>query len=223
MEDYNKHNGKKVVYVVRVNNYLPDLCEYTIPNLKCYAKKIGADFIEIMDRKYPEFPPTYEKLQVYDLGYNNEWNILVDADFLLHPLTPDFTKILKPEQVGFDYGYKASVFLDTSSKYFVRDGRDRGIATGLVVTHHINHDLWTPLEGSWDEVKVYTKREHIIDEYCLSRNLAKFGLKYFGLLQNFKEIREKCLIHLGTEGKSEGERAFIVDRAKNLVSEWGQI
>lgn len=219
--EYSNNNGKTVIYVVRVNNYWPELCEITIPVLKRYAEKIGADFCEITERKYIDFPPTYEKMQVFDLGKENEWNILIDADFLLHPLTPDFRKFLEPNYVGVDYGYDASIYLDVNSKYFKRDGRNRGIATGLVVTHNIVHDLWTPLDCSWNEAKKFTKREFIIDEYCVSRNVAKFGLKYIGLFQEFPDIRKQCLIHLGSEEKDFDEKNKVVENAKILLNKWG--
>lgn len=217
------HNEKTVIYVVRVDDYQPDLCELTLRNLKLYAEKIGADFVEINERKFPDFPATYEKLQVHDLGRDNEWNILIDADFLLHPMTPDFRTYLSPNMVGIDYGYDASSYLDTSDKYFLRDGRNRGIATGLVVTNNVVHDLWTPLEFGWEEARTRLKREFIVDEYCLSRNLAKFGLKYVGLFQEEPESREEWFIHLGSEEKSESERKDIILKAGFLMKEWGQI
>ena len=220
--EHTPHNGRTCIYVVRVNDYWPELCNLTIPNLRRYARKIGADFVEITERKYPDFPPTYEKVQVHDLGWQNEWNILIDADFLLHPLTPDFRLALPPRVVGFDYGYAASSFLDTRSKYFLRYGQDRGIATGLVVTNNVTHDLWTPLEFGWEEARKRTKREFIIDEYCLSRNLARLGLPYVGLFQEMPDLR-KCLVHLGTEEKSKEERQAVLDRALSLLREWGQV
>lgn len=220
--DYIPHNGKTCIYVVRVNNYWPELCELTLPNLRYYAKKIGAEFFEITERKYPDFPATYEKLQVYELGQQNEWNILIDADFLLHPLMPDLRLSLNYDVVGIDCGYDASNILDTRSKYFLRDGRNRGIATGIVVTNNVNHDLWEPLEMSWEEARTKTKREHIIDEYCLSRNLARFGLKYTGLFQDYPEMRSR-MVHLGAEGKTEKERTEVINKAETLLRSWGQL
>ena len=217
------HNGEKALHVVRVNDYWPELCQYTIPNLRYYAEKIGAKFVEITERKYPDFPPTYEKLQVHELGMENEWNILIDADFLIHPMMPDITVVLPPDTVGIDYGYHASTYLDTSDKYFLRDGRNRGIATGFVVTNNLCHDLWTPLEHSWDEAQQCLKRKHIVDEFCIGRNLARFGLKYVGAFQEQPEERKRWLVHLGAEEKTEEERQEIVKTAERMVREWGQI
>jgi indolepyruvate ferredoxin oxidoreductase beta subunit len=70
----------KAVWVLYINNYFPELCKYTLPTIKLYAQKIGADFNLITTRKYLEFPITYEKIQIYELGNNYDWNILIDAD-----------------------------------------------------------------------------------------------------------------------------------------------
>jgi hypothetical protein len=216
-------NGKKSVYVVRVDGYWPELCELTFKSLRWYAQKIGAEFVEITKRRYPDFPPTYEKVQVYDLGKDNAWNILIDADFLIHPLTPDVTKVLNPDEVGVDYGYAANTYLDTRDKYFLRYGENRGIATGLVVTSNMMHDLWTPLEFGWEEARKRVNREFIIDEYCLSRNLAKFGLKYTGLFQSEPENRKKWFIHLGCEEKTVEEKQKVVELTKSTLFDWGLV
>lgn len=231
--EFKPHNNKKCVYVVRVDNYWPELCDMSLPNLQIYANKIGADFHVITERKYPEFPPTYEKMQVYDLGMDNEWNILIDADFLIHPLCPDFTKQLRDDTVGIDYAYDASLLFDMNNKYFRRDGRyqgmvtndnrQQGIATGLVVTNNLTHDLWTPLECSWEEVLKRTKRAFIVDEYCVSMNLARYGLKYRGIFQDHLHLRDQWLIHLGAEEKSQSEKDDILKRAETLLESWGHL
>ena len=41
---------KKEVFVVNVDNYLPELTKITIPYLRKYASKIGAKFRIIKDR-----------------------------------------------------------------------------------------------------------------------------------------------------------------------------
>lgn len=220
---FKPHNGKTVIYVVRVNDYWPELCELTVQNLQYYAEKIGADLIEITERKYPDFPPTYEKLQIHELGRDNAWNILVDADFLFHPLAPDCTKLFPPDTVGFISGYDAHAFLNTRDKYFLRDGRDRGVATGFLVVNNLCHDIWTPLEFGWEKAQKCTRRPHIIDEFCISRNLARFGLKYIGVLQEQPDLQEEYYVHLGAEEKTSEERDKIVIRARRLMEEWGQL
>ena len=205
----------KALFIVRVNDYFPELCEITIPRIREYAKRIGAEFIEITERKYSDFPPTYEKMQVYDLGKDYDWCILSDVDNMIHPNCIDFTTWLDSAYVGYFSGFEADTMFEVD-KYFKRDRRNLGIASGFVVTSSLTHDLWTPLEFSWEEARKRTKREFIIDEYCLSRNMAKFGLKFTGL--NINKVIGDMVIHLGVEERSD--RKFIVERAKSLDVEW---
>ena len=81
--------SKTAVWVVAVDNYLPELCAITFPNLQQFAKSIDAEFNVITDRKFKDFPPSYEKLQIHELGKDYEWNILIDADIIIHPDFPD--------------------------------------------------------------------------------------------------------------------------------------
>jgi hypothetical protein len=88
---------KKTIYTLNLHpEEYADITAITYPLLKHYAKKIGAEFVEIKDRKFPEWPPTFEKLQVYELGTEakNDWNIFFDADAMIHPDTADYTNLI---------------------------------------------------------------------------------------------------------------------------------
>lgn len=60
--------NKVCVYTLNIGDWLPELTAVTIPYIEMYAKKIGADFKIITERKFPEFPPNYEKVQIYEIG-----------------------------------------------------------------------------------------------------------------------------------------------------------
>ena len=208
---------RKCLFVVNVGDYFPELMQYTLPNLRYFAEKNGAEFQLITERKYPDFPPTYEKLQVYDLGKDNDWNMLIDADFMLHPNFWDPTEMLDPAYVGFHAGYEASDQF-VMDDYFRRDGRNRGISTNFVISSKACHDLWTPLEFGWDVAQRKLSRKHIIDEYCVSRNLSRFALKYSGICPNneFNFMFE----HLGLMDRSQEEIERCIQTAKELAEKW---
>jgi hypothetical protein len=208
---------KKRLYTVCVDNYFPELMEYTLPNLKSYADRIGAEFVVIKERQFPDFPPTYEKLQIR--GEDSDWTILVDADTMLHPQTPDLTMVLPPDYVGSYMQFDASLLFEPD-EYFFRDGRRIGVATNLVVAHRACRDLWTPLEFGWDIAKTKTKREFIIDEYCISRNVARFGLKKSGLFDG--DEGKKYLQHFDLTTELP-DRNAVVEKAKALTIEWSKL
>jgi len=210
---------KKVLYTVCVDDYFPELCEITFPNLRAYADKIGAEHHIIRDRKYPGFPPTYEKLQVHELGKYNDWNILIDADAMIHPQMWDVTEKIPKDHVGFHAGFEAH-YLFKKDPYFLRDGRNRGVSANFLVSHAWCHDFWTPLEFGWDVAESRTERNHIVDEYCLSRNLAKFGLKWTGVLESYQQ---HLFQHFGAQDQDKPTQEEMVSQAKWLTHEWSKL
>lgn len=189
---------KKAVFTVLVDNYNPELCRKTIPTIRAYADKIGAEYIIIDKRKYPDFPPTYEKMQIYELGRGFDYCILIDADFIVDKNAPDFTEGISPGYVGVLEAFDADAQF-SKDECFIKDGRNIGLVSSLVVTDKKTHKAWEPLDLTWEEARQRTKREFIIDEYCLSRNLAKYGFKFTGL--NYNDEIKKLFYHLGATTK----------------------
>ena len=193
---YNK-KIKKTLYVLNIDNYSPAITDLTYPVLQTYAERIGADFFEITTRKFPNMPPVYEKMQIYELAqeHNNDWNIYVDSDVLIHPECPDFTTLVPKDTVmhhGADY---ANVRWDYD-RYFLRDGRNIGSCNWLTVASDLCIELWKPLDDityeealsrihpTIHELSTIIKPSHLIDDFTLSRNIAKYGLKF----QKVKDI-----------------------------------
>lgn len=182
---------KKTIFTLNINNHAPDVTELTYPLIKKYASKIGADFHVINSRRYPEWPITYEKLQIYELGreMQNDWNIYIDADALILPDFFDMTQFIPKDTVahnGKDMANNRWVY----DHYFWRDGRNIGICNWLAIASDWCLDLWHPLEDltqeealaniypTINELNTIITKEHLIDDYTLSRNIAKYGLKY---------------------------------------------
>lgn len=205
---------KKTVYTVCVDNYFPELTRYTLPNIAKFAARIGAGFQVIRDRKYLDFPPTYEKMQVHELGRDNDWNILIDADCMVSPKLPDPT-LMPPEIVAFYMEFDASLLFE-ADEYFLRDGRKLGVSTNFVVSSRMCHDLWAPLEFSAEVAKTKTQRWFIVDEYCVSRNLARYGLKRTGTMGE----EDNSLFRHFDVTTLNIDRNQIVEEAKRLSEEW---
>ena len=189
---------KKAVFTLVVDNYRPDICERTLPSIEAYAKKIGADFKVITERKYPQFPPAYEKVQVHELGRDYDYCINMDVDFIIDKNAPDFTTGILPNYVGFFEMFDAHCQFELD-ECFKNDGRDIGIAANFVLTDRNTHDLWEPLSISWEELRKLIKGDHQASEYCISRNLAKHHYKFTGL--NYHDDIPKLFYHLGVSTK----------------------
>jgi hypothetical protein len=182
---------KKTIYTLNIGNYAPSITTLTYPLMKAYAQKIRADFYVITERKFPDWPVVYEKMQVYDLAqqHGNEWTYYIDSDCLIHPDMFDITHHMGRDQIAhnaFDVASHRWVY----DRFFHRDGRHIGSGNWLAIASDWCLELWKPLDDLTLEeavARIYpTIRErnsgviepaHLIDDFTLSRNIAKYGLK----------------------------------------------
>jgi len=211
---------KKIVHCVYINDFFPELWYYTYPTIKAYADRIGAEFNLITERKYPEWHINYEKLQVWEDGKDADLNFLVDADVLIHPKFPDVHDIIPEHHVAFNDNYTASEKFglnDYNRDYFMRDGRNVGVVTNAVVSYKSTHCLWEPLTISPENgEKITIVRKGDIDEYALSHNLAKYGLRYTGI--TWEKWHREYLIHTGT-----GDRDLSLEIAEKVINQWNAL
>ena len=142
----------------------------------------------------------------------------IDADILIHKDFPDFSSgITFPHHIAFNDNYHASTkFHIKDNINFQRDGRDVGIASNAVISFKSTHDIWTPLDITPQEGKQITHvREGDIDEYTLSNNMARFGLKYTGI--TWEEWQRNFFVHIGT-----GNRKEAMDLANKTLYNWNK-
>lgn len=190
----------KTVWTLDVDDYAPEITAITHSYLCRYAEKIGAEFRIISERKFPEFAPTYEKLQLFELGRESDWNIYFDSDCLIHPDFFDVTEHLSKDTVmhnaidlaGWRWRY---------DEFFRRDGRHISSCNWFTVASNWCLDLWRPLDDLNYAQALYNvqpiqceisrgiTREHLVDDYVLSRNIARFGLKFKTLRDLLVELK----------------------------------
>jgi len=185
----------KVIYLLNVENYAPEITRITYPFIRYYAQKIGATVQIIDQRKFPGWPPVYEKLQIYELAQANkaDWHLYIDSDTLIHPECVDFTDFLPRDTVAHNGADMAAVRW-TYDEFFRRDGRNIGSCNWMTIASAWCLDLWRPLEDLTldqalmrirpvlSELNTIITAEHLIDDYVLSRNIARFGLKFTTLI-----------------------------------------
>jgi len=183
---------KKGLYTLIVDQYQPKICELTVPFMKRYAEKIGAEFYPITERKFPKLPPVYEKFQVYELSklHKNDWNIFFDADVLIHPDFWDVTALLDKGTTCSGYISDFTPQRFKPDEYFLRDSRLIGKGNWFAVFSDWCRDYYHPLDDITFEQAVanitpiveeegtLVKADHLIDDYLVSRNIARYGLKH---------------------------------------------
>ena len=201
---------KKVIYTLNIGNYSTAITSLTYPLLQRYADKIGAEFQIIATRQFPEWPVVYEKLQIYELGKDNDWNIYIDSDAVVHPDMFDVTDHLRKDTVLHN-GRDMAGNRWTYDRFFRRDGRHLSSCNWFTIASDWCIDLWKPLDDLtmeeaiknihpvWSEhLPGLIDPGHLIDDYTLSRNIAKFGLKFDTLMEMNERRGDKAdyLFHL---------------------------
>lgn len=211
----------RAVAVLNVNNYRPDICEITLPNLKGYADRIGADFIQINSRKYPDWHPAYEKLQAWQLSHDFDELILIDADIILHPKFIDMLTPLPDNCFGSWMSYSIlnkdlSLWPADKDPYFLRDGRNFGVVGSMVACKKNTKHIFKPLSSRHapEETQKMLYRPAIIDEYVMSRNAAKYGLKYQCLWPSVNGVHH-------AELTTKGEEDALI-KIKQQLMEWSK-
>ena len=203
---------RKCVWVVWVNNYYPKVCGLTINLLYKYAVNIGADFRLITERKFPEFPPNFEKFQVHELGLKYDYNILIDADFVVHPELEDVSQNVPLTHFGAFMFYGAHFYFKDLDYAFLRDERDLAVVTNFVVTTRLTHDAWKPPKEPAALLSKMVHNKWCLDEFVFSRNVAKYGLKHCGIFTQEPAAFEHLEL---TAARKEGRDEFAY--AKSVI------
>lgn len=190
------------LYTLNVNDYEPAITALTYPLMQRFAKKIGATWRVITERRFPAWPIVYEKLQIHDLIVANrdDWAWYIDGDALIHPDMFNVVDHLTPDTVchhGIDMAGNRWRYDD----YFRRSqSRHVGSCNWNTCASAWCRDLWRPLDDLTPaqavenifpiqaEVATVITREHLVDDYALSRNIARFGLKVTSILKITRDL-----------------------------------
>ena len=114
---------KKTIFTLKFDGYGSDIAELTYPYMKIYTEKSGADFVEINQRKLPEYPVIYEKFQIYELTKDIDWGLFFDCDVLINPRIFDITEVVPMDTVS-SLGVNPLEGHYDLDEYFLRDGRE---------------------------------------------------------------------------------------------------
>lgn len=207
--------NRNIVVTMCIGDYFPELMKITLSNLEEYAKRIHSDFYIIEERKFSDWPITYEKIQIYEISKKYEWAAFIDADTLISKHFGNIFTRWGKDTISFNHNYYANTQIKRD-KYFWRDGRNVGIAGNFLVASEWCNEIWQPQNDlSKDEILNNIISPHIIDEYIFSRNLAKFGFKYCGVAPHSYE--QNLICHLGTGKQNEKE---LIEKAKEFINKY---
>jgi len=207
-----KKMKKACIHTVVIDNWFPELCALTLPLIQKWATNIGADFNLIHKAKFEGWPPNYERFQIWEQGLGYLWNINIDADFIVHPELEDVT-VNDPAIVRAEASMHCDHFF-YPNQYFLRDGRNIGMSDNFILSSHWTHDVWTPLNLTYEEASKHCIRDpRQVSEFAVSLNIARFGLKASGAVKD-----KSKLYHIQSTG-SGISKENILQIATNKIKE----
>jgi hypothetical protein len=173
---------KKTVVTLDIN-YPKEITDITFPCMEKYAENIGAEFLILTERKFPNLPITQEKFQLYDL--DSDYIIFLDADALINPKAFDFSTldsdiIVVAELLnGDDFSIlslpgKNKIRIHSAFLAFSKQCK-------YLVQPNIN-----PLKYTDDILS--DKKEWHLDEYIMTLNLLNYGGNILTLKEDFTNV-----------------------------------
>ena len=174
----------KKLIITRSDNTIKHMTDITLPIMKDYAKKCGADFkilshtpkIKTYDNK-----PHYRILEVYNLLSEYDRVLCLDCDMLITKNCPDIFKVVPEDMIGSIYEDKGSRKGDRLSRInqIQRSFGDvgwRGNYTnaGTFILSKEHRDIFLPVNG-----KYWNDRGSV--DVHLSYNIHKYGFKVYEL------------------------------------------
>lgn len=189
---------KKLLVTMDID-YDKTIKEITFPYMVKYAEKIGADFKLITERKFLDCPVNIEKFQLYEISKDYDWTIFLDADAIIHPNCPDLTELFDKSNVIFNtWDFYPIRF--KPNNYSRRDGRNLGACTWFTVFSDMTRHLWKPHKSPLnfiDQISLTFLEKnfgyddkHLLDDYLVSRNIAKYGLKVKSIVHDIYDSYE---------------------------------
>lgn len=192
---------KVELFVVDIG-YHKEIADIVIPALQRYCDGFGFKFTRITERKFPDMHVSYEKLQMYELGKDNDWNISVDCDILLRDSMYNVIDLVPNDgkHIGVWEGF-------SWPNLYNNRGIKVGIAANFFVVPKACMEVCKPLDPDEDYAK-YCERPGYVVEYCLSLNCWKLGYELAGLeIPGARDISFKHLnVTTGDVGVSNAVR-----------------
>lgn len=192
----------KRIYTLDIGEKYPwKVKAMTYPLIEYWAQKIGAEFVKITEPKFSlqGWPERYEKFQIYELAHKHpaDWHIYLDCDALVHPDMIDPTAYLDKSMIAHN-GNDVATNRWRINEWFLRDGRQISSCNWFMCASDWCLDVWHPSLVPFEEccknifpvlgeVHGGTQPGMLIDDYCMSNNIARFGLKFTTVTNLIKE------------------------------------
>jgi hypothetical protein len=149
------NNKKKetVVLTISIGEHYQKISKYTLPFLKSYADKIGADFINITEHNKDYITQKWNKFYIHKLLNDYKRVLYLDIDMIIREDCPNLFEIVPETQLGmFNEGRYSSrqEFIEQASEYYkepVTKWNGKFYNSGVMVISRIHKQIFKMPKG----------------------------------------------------------------------------
>jgi lipopolysaccharide biosynthesis glycosyltransferase len=197
---------ENLVLTISIGDYYNEIATHTLPTIKNYAKKIGADFLNINEHNPQYITQKWNKFHIHELLNQYKRILYLDVDVLVREDCPNLFDIVPENKLGmFNEGRYAPrfEFLEQASEYYgepIREWKGKFYNSGVMVISRIHKQLFKLPKGIDfvetdqpylnlrivnDKIDMFDldykfNRMDILDKYCGISRLDSYIVHYAG-------------------------------------------
>jgi len=178
-----------LVLTIAIGPEYEEMKKLTHPSIRDYAKKIGADFLCIKEKKLAKSTPHWDKFQINELLLKYERILYVDTDLIIREDCPNLFDVVPKTLLG---AFNEAPFTDRSKELLIDCCKEYGITlptwngkyynTGVLVLSQIHRSLFEKPEKEYFS---------FYEQSYLNMMIAYLGVKMYDL--NHKYNRMTCM------------------------------
>jgi len=210
------------------------IADITLPIMKEYASKIGADLIEITENRLNKGMGHYEKLQIYNLFDSYERIAFLDVDVLITPVCPNlFSEVPEEYFAAFDVSkyskvHDNAIFLIQEKLGYI-DWKDTYFNSGVMVASRAHRDIFNPNDGLlniWSKFSCKEGDGTYLDQTFINYNVNRMKIPFLDLGYKFNHttapknshLRFKSfIIHYPGKGHRKGTKIQQLKKDKSII------
>lgn len=145
--------NENLVLTISIGEFHVNLSKYTLPSIKKYAKKIGADFLNITENDPSFITQKWNKFHIHELLNKYKRILYLDIDLIIREDTPNLFDIVPETKLGmFNEGRYASRFeyLEQASTYYgetLKKWNGRFYNSGVMVISRMHKQIFKMPKG----------------------------------------------------------------------------
>ena len=201
-----------LVLTISIGDYYNEVAKLTTPSIQAYAKKIGADYLNINEFNPHYITQKWNKFHIHEMLNKYKRIIYLDIDILVREDTPNLFEIVPENKLGmFNEGrYTARFeFLEQASEYYgepLRTWNGKFYNSGVMVISRIHKNIFKLPKGQDfvetdqpyinlrilnDKVEMFDldykfNRMDILDRFCGISRLDSYIVHYAGAPQDIQ-------------------------------------